>query len=262
MRASRLRVVCVLLLALCLPAVHILPGYAIDTAQLSLADIEGAGWSVTGITLDLDWTGAASARAQLRAASVLLPGQLGTLKDIQLVCETANMLPGSVDCRHGSLKLQSSRLGRQSLSIAFQYRYADSQASVRIRNLRIAGGQAAVTATYRDSGWSADIDSTGLKPADLLRELQAAGIALPPLTMDGTLDVNAKLRGTGAGLSNADFIVQFGAGNFTDEAGRYAGENLHAGLTGSARQRSYGWDVRAELTAKKGAVYILSLIHI
>jgi hypothetical protein len=152
--------------------------------------------------------------------------------------------------------LQSGRLGRQTLPVSIKYRYTDTQASVSFRNLRIAGGRVAVSASYRDSGWSADIDSTGLQPAALLKELQAAGIALPPLTLDGTLDLNASLRGKATGLTVADFVAQVRAGNFTDESGRYAGENLHASVKGSARHRSYGWDVQSDLTVKQGAVYI------
>ncbi|MGB5259451.1 MAG: hypothetical protein WBO34_02885 [Gammaproteobacteria bacterium] len=256
MYASRARVAGVLLLAFGLAAVLALKAQAIESAHLSLGNVAGEGWSLDDVTVQLDWTGESSARAVVQASMAQLPGQLGSLKDLQFVCESAELTATSIACTRGMLDVHSSRLGQQSLQLELHYRLRDKQVRVRARNMRIAGGRVAVAAVYRDSGWSADVRGTGLLLANIVRELRSTGMTLPALTPGGTLDLEADLSGRAALLTKSTFEVRVRADSFSDESGRYAGENLDVTLTGSARPRRTGWEVQADLTARQGAVYI------
>lgn len=256
MRAPRYRAVGITLLVLCLPAVMVLPGHAVETASLSLGSLEGEGWSLDDISLQLAWAGASGVHAELQATHAQLPGQLGTADHLRLVCDAAVLSAAVFDCPQGTLSLRSGRFGRQTLEFSLHYRYADRHARVRVRNIRLAGGRVAMTADYRDGGWSADVRATGLALAAVARELAAFDIDLPSLTLDGSADLDASLEGQGARLLKSGFEARLTADSFSDESGRLAGENLAIRLTGSVHARRSGWQVRADLAARQGAVYI------
>ncbi len=256
MRTSRVRVAGASLLVLGLAAVLALQAHAIESAHLSLGNLAGDGWSLDDVSVQLDWTGESSARAVLLAAAAQLPGQLGSVKDLQFVCEAAVLTATGVDCARGMLGLHSSRLGRQSLPLSVHYRHTDKQVRVRVRNIRAAGGSIAVSAVYRDGDWSADVRGSGLVLADIARELRVTGVALPSLALDGTLELDLDLRGQGAQLARVAYDAHVQARSFSDESGRYAGEALDVTLAGNARPVRYGWVVRSNMTARQGAVYI------
>ncbi|MBT8062956.1 MAG: hypothetical protein KJO85_09745, partial [Gammaproteobacteria bacterium] len=256
MRTSRVRVAGIFLLVLGLAAVLALQAHAIESAHLSLGNLAGDGWSLDDVSVQLDWTGESSARAVLQAAAAQLPGQLGSVKDLQFVCESAVLTATEFDCARGMLGLRSSRLGRQSLPLSVHYRHTDKQVRVRVRNIRAAGGSIAVSAVYRDGGWSADVRGSGLVLADIARELRKAGVELPSLALDGTIELDLSLRGQDARLAKIAYDTRIQADSFSDESGRYAGEALDVTLAGNVRPLRYGWVVSSNMTAREGAVYI------
>ena len=170
MQMPRRRVVCVVLLALFLPAVKILPVYAFDTVSLTLGDIGGAGWSAQNVVLHLDWTDAAHARVLLQASSATLPEKLGKLASLELVCTAAEITVESINCPQGTLAMQSTVLGRQNMSLAFRYRFSDGQLTARVRNIRYLGGQLALKARYSEAGWTVDVNATGASLAVVTEE--------------------------------------------------------------------------------------------
>jgi hypothetical protein len=256
MRASRFRVVVVFMLVSSLAVILALQVQAFESAHLTLGNVAGEGWSLDGVTVQLDWKGESSARVVIQAAGAQLPGQLGRLKDLQFVCDAAELTAAGIACAQGMLGLQSSRLGRQSLLLKLHYRHSDKQVNVRVRNIRAAGGTIALTAAYRDDGWSADVTGKGLVLTELAREVRASGITLPPLTLAGALELELGLRGQGARLDKAVYDARLQAENFSDESGRYAGEALDVTFTGSLQPVRDGWQVHSSLTARQGAVYI------
>ncbi len=222
MRTSRVRVAGASLLVLGLAAVLALQAHAIESAHLSLGNLAGDGWSLDDVSVQLDWTGESSARAVLLAAAAQLPGQLGSVKGLQFVCEAAELTAAGFDCARGLLGLHSSRLGRQSLPLSVHYRHTDKQVRVRVRSIRAAGGSIAVSAVYRDGG----------------------------------LELDLELRGQGAQLKNVAYDARVQARSFSDESGRYAGEALDVTLAGNVRPLRDGWVVSSNMTARQGAVYI------
>ena len=256
MCVSRARVVRVLLLVTCLTAVPVLQGLAVESLQLSLGNVEGDGWSASDVELQLNWTGPARARTELTASSLQLPPQLGRVTQLHFTCDAADITPAAIACERGTLKLHSSKLGRQSVPVSFNYRHVDARLLVRMRGIRTAGGRLAVAADYRDGQWSASIKGAGLVLADVATQLRAAGVELPALELQGSMDLDLDLAGGPAGLSGASFDAGIAAESFTDATGRYAGEQVNASLSGKARPRRYGWEIESRLTARQGAVYI------
>ena len=179
MCASRVRVVRVLLLVTCLTAVPVLQGFAVDVLQLSLGNVEGDGWSATDLELQLNWTGVARARTELIASSLQLPPQLGRITQLRITCDTTEITPAAITCERGTLKLHSSKLGRQSVPISFNYRHADARVRVKMRGIRTAGGRLTVAANYHDGNWSASINGTGLVLADVAALMRTAGVEVP-----------------------------------------------------------------------------------
>ena len=183
MRTSRVRVVCAVLLTIGLSAVLVLQGHAIETARLSLGNIEGDGWSISDLSMDINWTGSATARAVLQAGTADLPGKLGTVTALQFVCDQAELTNTGFACSSGKLDFRSSRFGRQSLPAVIHYNHVDKSIRLRLRSLRLAGGRVTLAASYLDSNWSADIKGNALVLSALARELKAAGIR--PIAVGG-----------------------------------------------------------------------------
>ncbi len=256
MRTSRVRVVCAVLLTIGLSAVLVLQGHAIETARLSLGNIEGDGWSISDLSMDINWTGSATARAVLQAGTADLPGKLGTVTALQFVCDQAELTNTGFACSSGKLDFRSSRFGRQSLPAVIHYNHVDKSIRLRLRSLRLAGGRVTLAASYLDSNWSADIKGNALVLSALARELKAAGIELPALSPEGTADIDLDLRGRGTGVTRAAYTIRLKADSFTDVAGKYAGENLAVSLSGKAQPLRNGWRIQAALDAQRGAVYI------
>jgi len=256
MYASRVRVVCAVLLTIGLLAGLVLQGHAIETARLSLGNIEGDGWSVSDLSMDINWTGTATARAVLQAATADLPGKLGSVKALQLVCDQAELTNAGFSCRNGKLDFRSSRFGRQSLPASIDYKHVDKSIRLRLRSLRLAGGRVTVAASHLDGNWSADIKGNALVLSALADELKAAGLELPALSPEGTADIDLDLRGQGPSVARAVYAVRLKADSFTDVAGKYAGENLAMSLSGKAQLLRSGWRIQAALEAQRGAVYI------
>ena len=256
MRVSRRRAVRIILLLLCLPALIVLPGHAVETVNLSLGSLEGEGWSLDDISVQLAWAGESGVRAELHAGGARLPGQLGTADRLQLVCAAVEISASVIDCPQGTLRLRSGRFGSQSLKFSLHYRFADRHARVGVRNFRLGDGRVAMTVDYRDGDWSADVQATGVALSAVAAELAAFDIALPTLILDGSLDLDARLHGQGARLLKSGFEARLKADSFSDKSGRYAGENLDVLLTGNVRARRSDWRVRGDLSARQGAVYI------
>jgi hypothetical protein len=244
------------LLALGLSAAVVLQGHAIETARLSLGNVEGDGWSVSDLSMDIDWTGLADARTVLQADRVDLPGKLGTVRALQFSCEQAELTNTGFACNRGKLDFRSSRFGRQSLPASIHYNHVEKSVRLRLRNLRLADGRVTLVANYRDGDWTADIAGAALGLSALAAEARAAGIELPALSPAGKANIDLALRGQGARVRRATYAITLKADSFSDAAGKFAGENIDVRLSGKAQPLGNGWRIQGELAAQQGAAYI------
>ena len=80
------RVNTALLLASGLLVITALPVFAIDVVHLKLGTLEGTGWSVQAVTLQLNWLDERHAGLLLQTQRVALPEGLGELTNVTLSC--------------------------------------------------------------------------------------------------------------------------------------------------------------------------------
>ena len=219
-----------LLLAPGLLVIAALPGSAIELVHLKLGTLEGAGWSVYAVTLQLSWLDDRHAGLVLQAQRAELPEGLGELSGITLLCARAQFTTTAVHCAQGTLKAQSSVLGRQNIRIAFRYQFDTGRIDTELLGIRVHDGTLALKANLSDTHWQIDATGAALSLPAVTRQLAAAGIALPVVEGSARLDVTARLNGEALQLREADVEVRLLAEEISDAAGSVAAENLEQSL--------------------------------
>jgi len=232
------------------------PAHAFDSAGLTLASIEGEGWSVQQVQLRFSWLDATHLRLQLHAQAAQLPEPLGKLTGLQLECPQATFVREQFDCPRGSLHVDAGHWGRQRARIAFSYRPGDSQLKLQLQDILLAGGRVALSGQYDRSGWQLNADARGLGLEAAADRLVSVGLLQAGITGTGAIDLDAALQGKGAQLLGARITASLAASEFSDEAGGLAGENLGLQLEVAAAPGPSGWQMEFDLTGQRGRVYI------
>ena len=155
-----------LLAALVLAAVA-LPVPAFDTISLTLGNLEGEGWSARDISVQFEWLDTSHVRLQLESPSASLPEPLGNMTGLRLECARATLTPAQLQCPAGSLKARIQGYGRQSIRIAFTYRFNDGRLEAQLRNVRLWGGSLTLDATLQEQQWQLAVSGHELPVASL-----------------------------------------------------------------------------------------------
>jgi len=233
----------------------VIPGRAFDTTTLELESLAGTGWEAAGLRLRLNLLDERHASVQLLAQVLRLPPPLGELRDLQLECTAATLTAEQVECAAGELRGLAGEFGRQRIGLRFRYRFADGQLVFSAHGVRLLNGSVAIDGEFAASGWRVDIQGKGVGLQALSARLAAAGL-MPRLEGQGTLAMDASLRGHGAALAHAQFRLQLQADSFTDAGGSLAGEELDAVLQGEARALAGGWRLDLKAVARQGRLYV------
>jgi len=244
------------LLAVLLLAAAALPAHAFDAASLTLGNLDGAGWSARDLAVQFEWLDESHVRLQLEAASASLPEPLGNMSGLSLECARAVLTTTQLKCPAGVLKVRSHAYGRQSIRIAFTYRFSDSRVDAQLRKVRLWGGLLALDATLRQQAWQLSISGNGIPVTTFSAGLAAAGYGVPVLEGDGRIGLKARLRGTNADIRQASVDARVQAATLSDASGNLAAEKLDLQLAAKAIPVRKGWDLTLEVTGRQGQVYV------
>ncbi|MBK1673711.1 hypothetical protein CKO35_10395 [Ectothiorhodospira shaposhnikovii] len=232
------------------------PAPALDGLRLGIGDIQGDGWSMEGVSLDLNL--GQRDTLDLQVERLRLPEPLGALRQIRLQCRGGGLDNITLDCprlqvtwRHPALGYGSGtgrmtlRLdGRLDLDLTLVLEQMDG---LQVR-LLLGPGHWRATATLQA------LPLEGVPP--LLRVLAAPDAPLNDLLLQGVLSGHLQATGGDDGLEHLSSRLSLRSGAFSAADGTLAGEDLAMDLALEARQQADRWRGRLDLTWSEGGSYI------
>lgn len=242
------------LLLLCLVLVTA-PARALDRISLSLGDLQGAGWSLQELSLDLDWREDGGLRARLRAARASLPPPLGKVHDLHLDCARLDLQATQIRCQEGRLQAESDWLPGLSAGLGWELDRGTGALQLQLRDLRTPHGRLDAALQLQGGVWQATLD---------IHELELAG--LPALAapwyadaqdwnLQGRLQGQLRLAGRDTTPASLTADLQLRDLGYANAAGDQAGEGLALRLQAQGKTVSTGWELELQVRAGQGQLY-------
>ena len=234
----------------------VLTGHAFESAAIKLGTLEGDGWRIQGLHARLVWLEDDLASLQLNAAAATLPAPLGKVSELQLQCPGALVSGKKIICDQGQLHFSSSSLGRQQTRIRFEYHTDTGRVTLGVEGIRFDGGRLSIAGVFDQEAWDLTLQGAALQLDAVSARLSAAGLMPVQLNGSGVLGFKASLQGRGEQLLTGQVTAGLQTGEFSDEQGNVAGENLALSLDAGLVQAGDQWKINAAVTARQGQVYI------
>ncbi len=238
-----------------LSALVTLPAQALEGLTLALGDLQGAGWSLQELSLDLDWREDGGLRARLRAARASLPPPLGEVHDLHLDCARLDLQATRIRCQEGRLQAESDWLPGLNAGFGWELDRGTGALQLQLRDLRTPHGRLDAALQLQDGAWQATLD---------IHELQLAGLpalAAPWYTeaqdwsLQGRLQGQLRLAGRDTTPASLAADLQLRDLGYANAAGDQAGEGLELRLQAQGKTVSMGWELELQARAGQGQLY-------
>ncbi len=257
MYALRKRAYFLILLVAVLPLVGGSQGHAVESVRLSLGSLTGNGWSISNAQAALYLGGDGADRLRVTADTISLPGEPGTLTDVTLDCPAVELSPQLIRCRDGRLDADSTLAGRQrQLPVNIDYHVSDKQLTAELQGVRYLDGRVDLNIDSAADGWQLQLAGRSIAAPGLLGLLRKYVDNVPVLSASGRAGLTASLAGDGGSISRVRAELALNKMSFSDESGRYAGEDIGLQLRLTTRPRSNGWQVELTTRLEQGGIYI------
>jgi hypothetical protein len=237
---------------LCSAAASNLP--AVETAQLTIAQVQGSGWQARDIRLTLTLTGA---RPALSAVVGLLQlDMLDTpIEDATFECPRLHLTTAGGTCPELELRVELPYLGRQKVSGAGGYNWAQDQLVMELKDLRVAGSVLAVNAALGSDGWRLSGRGQAFSIARMLA-LWPGGAEQAPITGAGSVAVTAVASGRDSELESLSLRAAAQQASLSNSRGTLASDGLSAVATLTAQPVTDGWRGSLEISDTGGQLYL------
>jgi hypothetical protein len=202
---------------------------AAGKVSISVGSVEFAGLSIEDAGFDWTPRGAASGRAQIRAARVRgVPGT-GPLSGFTIDCQDLRISGDELHCPHGRLKGALGSLGGQDTR--FSASMSESGAiAIELDAFSLAGGPSKLGFMLDGSRWRLDATFNEI-PLDRAIGVTKPWFALPEgFTVAGSASGIVHAVGRSSALGSADAELRFTGLAFSDAEGSLAGEALSGEL--------------------------------
>lgn len=211
---------------------------AVEGISLSLASVEGSGWSAAGMELRLRPVAEGGIAASVTVERLSLPEPLGAVQGITFRCDRLAISGQSYRCDAGTAKLRNSPLQDRPFTVAVRYDRGDRRLVVETPDLPWHGMDFALRAEWSENAWSAEASAAELDATRLHGGLQqfAAGLA----TLDvaaGVAGFSAAASGDASGLRAASLELAVESLELSNETGTLAAAGLDASLRVTAARR-------------------------
>jgi hypothetical protein len=219
-RHRRLRLL-LLLAALASPCLLL----AVDATRIRIASIVGEGWRLDGLQAELELAANAPA-ARLHIAHFALPAGLGVARDVQVTCPAATVSGHRYQCDAATVAGDLGTLGAQRFTASVDYDATAGTLELAAQGVRLAGTDARVELRSTAEGWRARI-AAAHADAPALRRLLAPFATLPEdWTLEGHVDLDVHLTGSGSTLSAIEGEAHLAAITLASADGTLATEQL------------------------------------
>ncbi|TVQ69355.1 MAG: hypothetical protein EA372_12120 [Chromatiaceae bacterium] len=230
--------------------------------MLDIGDVQGDGWSMTGVTLEMTLapgpTGTDAIR--LHVDHLHLPAPVGSVKAVEVSCPGGRLEPTRLRCpairfsgRHPWLTV--SQVPGQ-LDLGF-----DGRLDLTLKQLPLADGHMDVSFTHDAGQWGLQARGQRLAWRQVHGLAERVGVPLEDLLpegfqVEGHLELDLKGRGGMDGIHATQGRVVLGDGAFASADGTLAGEGLGMALQWDVRQMGPAWQGGVTLDWDEGALYV------
>lgn len=229
---------------------------------LDIDDVQGEGWSMTGVTLQVTLAPGATGTDAIRLHldRLHLPAPVGPVEAVEVTCPGGRVEPTRLRCptirlsgRHPWLDL---RQVPGQLELGF-----DGRLALALDRLPLAGGHMAVSFNHDAGQWTLQARGQPFSLREVQGLMERVGVPLEDrlpqgLQMEGHLGLELKARGGMDGVESTRGRAVWGDGAFADAAGTLAGEGLGMALQWEARRTGSAWQGDLALAWDEGALYV------
>lgn len=225
---------------------------ALDSMDMEIERVEGAGWVATGVVLHiegLDWTRAHATISRLHLAS-----QSEAVRNLRIECADLQISDAAIACNAAKVIAGASPFGAQQIGGRLVYQRASGALDVDLRNVKLASGTTSVRAAMRDDGWSVRADLNQVAVEGLVKLAESFSITLPGLATSGAISGTVEASGRDApGTIDADLKVTALTAN--NAAGSIATDKLTFAVKASARRIAQRWQWQVSVDSSAGQAY-------
>ena len=228
--------------------------------RLNIIKFDGYGWQVQGAKIALDWQTHDTADLQLSVAQLHLPSPLDQTIRLSVTCPGATLSPTAIRCQNGSVQLDAPFFDPAPMKISFRYAHPSQALQLSLSQTPSSGGRLAITGQFQQSAWQLSFDATALEVSQLASRLAQFSIAtlapLAGLLGQGTLSLHARVAGREMQVEIAELHGSLQDMHFSDSEALHVGEHVSSSFSLTAKPLADSWQLRAELAAQHGQVYI------
>ena len=224
------------------------PVSAIESITISVEDIIAPDWQAEGIRWKVDLNDESA--TQLVISRLQLPGDYGHIDQLKLDCPGLVIEEKLIACPKGLASGQAPWLKDAVFELHFRYDTSSENLVLGIKGLPAFGGRFDIQGDYRKE-WQLSLSADNVDAASLGQWLPAVHGLLPGWQFSGPLKTRLTYEGTKVRAS-----LSANAVNFSDEAGRYAGEQLQTTFHLSAQLSGNRWVGEARAEVQSGQAYV------
>jgi hypothetical protein len=230
------------------------PLHGAETAELTIAQIQGSGWQASDIRLKLTFVGGQPALSA-NVGRLQLEMMAAPIEDVTFLCPVLRLTRTGGSCAELGLRLELPDLGAQQVSGSGSYNWARDQLAVELRDVRLAGGLVAVSAALDSAGWRLTATGRELSFAAALA-LWPGGADQAPISGEGSIALRVVASGRGSELDSLSLRADAEKANVSNSSGTLASDGLGAAVTIKVRPSDAGWQGSAEISETRGQLYL------
>ena len=224
---------------------------AADSVLLSLGDLAGPDWRVSGIQIALDLQ-AESDQYRIRVAEISHPALPETIKSFEYHCRSGAVTAHSVVCHDGRASLQIGQQKQRNLKTRINWNISSHSIDIKANNIALSGGTIAADLRLREAHWTLAVDARQIDISQLGTHISGLQGPISAFSLAGQSDLRATLKGQGNQLISASAEADYQGLRFSDQPGDYLAEGLTGHWQGQVTVGRQTWHGKQQLNLASG----------
>lgn len=225
---------------------------ASERLLLQIGTATQAGWAAHGIQLELDLSGE---QAAFRIERLQLPQPVGELRQIEIHCETSQLLALQLQCRNTRFQADHAQLGRIAFRGMLRFHRHAQKLELTIQELPWGYGRLQGQLSWQDGTWSLQGRATAIDLRQA-QELLAHFIQLPASEIQGQGQARFQLQGHNTAVISGQIDIETSNTTLSSSSGRVAGEDLAVRLGVSLQKQGEYVRFLVEGSSTQGQLYV------
>ncbi len=258
-----------LLAALVATALAVAPGTgtAVGEVRLAIGTIDGGTWNARDVVVILRVGGRSgedntSTTAEVTASRMTLPGGLGSLERVSIICPDPVVREPQFRCKRARVTGSFPQVGRQSFTLEAGYDQSRGRLDFALEGIRIGEGTIRARGDWEAGDWRMNLESTAV-PVATLQKLAAPWATLPEgFQAEGRAAVHVEARGASSqtprgasALTSLDLRVAFQELTANNAEGTLATDKLALELDARLRPEGDDWSLQTSVRSGGGQAY-------